>query len=46
MASIPTGNVENGEKLFKGRCAQCHTVNSGGAFFDCDCLRRLSSVLA
>lgn len=24
--SIPQGNVENGEKLFKGRCAQCHTI--------------------
>lgn len=28
--AAPAGNVENGEKLFKGRCAQCHTVNSGG----------------
>eukprot|EP01122_Echinamoeba_exundans_P002251 TRINITY_DN12215_c0_g1_i1.p2 TRINITY_DN12215_c0_g1~~TRINITY_DN12215_c0_g1_i1.p2 ORF type:complete len:110 (+),score=31.11 TRINITY_DN12215_c0_g1_i1:107-436(+) len=28
--SMPAGNVENGEKLFKGRCAQCHTVNQGG----------------
>ena len=26
MADIPPGNVENGEKLFKARCAQCHTA--------------------
>eukprot|EP01115_Flamella_aegyptia_P013164 TRINITY_DN686_c0_g1_i1.p1 TRINITY_DN686_c0_g1~~TRINITY_DN686_c0_g1_i1.p1 ORF type:complete len:107 (-),score=53.47 TRINITY_DN686_c0_g1_i1:53-373(-) len=25
-----SGNVENGEKLFKARCAQCHTVQKGG----------------
>jgi cytochrome c len=30
MADVPSGNVDNGEKLFKGRCAQCHTVNNGG----------------
>src|SRR4051794_21957780 len=24
--AIPAGNADNGEKLFKGRCAQCHTV--------------------
>jgi len=30
MADIPPGNVENGEKLFKARCAQCHTANKGG----------------
>uniref|UniRef100_A0A7S4U6T7 Cytochrome c domain-containing protein n=1 Tax=Paramoeba aestuarina TaxID=180227 RepID=A0A7S4U6T7_9EUKA len=28
---IPEGNVENGAKLFKARCTQCHTVNKGGA---------------
>eukprot|EP00695_Tsukubamonas_globosa_P000140 TRINITY_DN110_c0_g1_i3.p1 TRINITY_DN110_c0_g1~~TRINITY_DN110_c0_g1_i3.p1 ORF type:complete len:104 (+),score=59.44 TRINITY_DN110_c0_g1_i3:72-383(+) len=24
-------SVENGEKLFKTRCAQCHTLNKGGS---------------
>ena len=28
--SIPEGNAENGAKLFKTRCAQCHTVEAGG----------------
>jgi len=28
--SIPTGNPANGEKLFKSRCAQCHTTEKGG----------------
>ena len=27
----PEGNVETGEKLFKARCAQCHTYEKGGA---------------
>ena len=27
---VPSGNAENGEKLFKARCAQCHTANKGG----------------
>ena len=26
MAGIPDGNIENGAKLFKTRCGQCHTV--------------------
>ncbi|KAJ2081724.1 iso-1-cytochrome c [Coemansia sp. RSA 988] len=25
------GNAKNGAKLFKTRCAQCHTVEEGGA---------------
>lgn len=29
----PAGNVENGEKLFRGRCAQCHTVEKVRLFF-------------
>jgi len=29
--SIPAGNAANGEKLFVGRCAQCHTYEKGGA---------------
>eukprot|EP01125_Pyxidicula_operculata_P021565 TRINITY_DN8365_c0_g1_i1.p1 TRINITY_DN8365_c0_g1~~TRINITY_DN8365_c0_g1_i1.p1 ORF type:complete len:116 (+),score=25.71 TRINITY_DN8365_c0_g1_i1:25-348(+) len=24
------GNIEKGEALFKGRCAQCHTYDKGG----------------
>merc|ERR1711941_110535 len=28
-ACIP-GDVDNGEKLFKARCTQCHTINKGG----------------
>jgi len=27
--SIPDGRVEEGEKLFKARCAQCHTAGKG-----------------
>ena len=26
MAGSPEGNIENGAKLFKTRCGQCHTV--------------------
>eukprot|EP01097_Dermamoeba_algensis_P001899 TRINITY_DN1742_c0_g1_i2.p1 TRINITY_DN1742_c0_g1~~TRINITY_DN1742_c0_g1_i2.p1 ORF type:complete len:108 (-),score=35.89 TRINITY_DN1742_c0_g1_i2:53-376(-) len=28
--SIPAGDAANGEKLFKAKCTQCHTVNEGG----------------
>uniref|UniRef100_A0A2A4JU44 Cytochrome c domain-containing protein n=1 Tax=Heliothis virescens TaxID=7102 RepID=A0A2A4JU44_HELVI len=27
---VPTGNAEHGKKLFVQRCAQCHTIESGG----------------
>lgn len=27
---VPSGNVKKGAKLFKAKCAQCHTVNPGG----------------
>ncbi|XP_055916030.1 cytochrome c-like [Eupeodes corollae] len=27
---IQPGNVENGKKIFIQRCAQCHTLESGG----------------
>ncbi|KAJ3270866.1 Cytochrome c-1 [Terramyces sp. JEL0728] len=29
MGDIPAGNVANGAKLFKTRCAQCHVVEAG-----------------
>ena len=28
--ALPAGDVAKGEKLFKGRAAQCHTGNKGG----------------
>jgi len=30
MPEIPKGSAAKGEKIFKARCAQCHTVNKGG----------------
>jgi cytochrome c len=30
MGEIPKGSAAKGEKIFKARCAQCHTVNNGG----------------
>merc|ERR1712159_445311 len=29
--SCPEGDVDNGGKLFKSRCSQCHTYEEGGA---------------
>ena len=29
--AAPAGDFERGAKLFKTRCAQCHTVEQGGA---------------
>jgi cytochrome c len=28
---IPPGNAQQGAKLFKAKCAQCHTAEQGGA---------------
>ena len=28
---VPAGDVKKGAKLFKGKCAQCHTIEKGGA---------------
>eukprot|EP00019_Armaparvus_languidus_P011459 CAMPEP_0168584950 /NCGR_PEP_ID=MMETSP0420-20121227/3419_1 /TAXON_ID=498008 /ORGANISM="Pessonella sp." /LENGTH=107 /DNA_ID=CAMNT_0008619799 /DNA_START=40 /DNA_END=363 /DNA_ORIENTATION=+ len=28
--SMPEGDIAKGEKLFKSRCTQCHTINDGG----------------
>ena len=27
---VPEGDVKKGQKLFKAKCGQCHTVNKGG----------------
>merc|ERR1711948_100185 len=27
---VPEGEVKKGAKLFKGKCAQCHTIEKGG----------------
>uniref|UniRef100_A0A0G4GJY2 Cytochrome c domain-containing protein n=1 Tax=Chromera velia CCMP2878 TaxID=1169474 RepID=A0A0G4GJY2_9ALVE len=29
--TIPEGNTKKGAKLFKSKCAQCHTLNQGGS---------------
>eukprot|EP01090_Pellita_catalonica_P008828 TRINITY_DN19899_c0_g1_i1.p1 TRINITY_DN19899_c0_g1~~TRINITY_DN19899_c0_g1_i1.p1 ORF type:complete len:114 (-),score=27.33 TRINITY_DN19899_c0_g1_i1:48-389(-) len=28
--AAPVGDATKGEKLFKARCTQCHTINKGG----------------
>jgi len=28
---VPEGNTKKGAKLFKAKCAQCHTCDAGGA---------------
>jgi len=28
---VPAGDAKKGAKVFKGKCAQCHTVADGGA---------------
>lgn len=28
---VPEGNAKKGAKLFKSKCAQCHTCDAGGA---------------
>merc|ERR1712032_1217179 len=30
QAEVPSGDVKKGAKLFKAKCAQCHTVEKGG----------------
>ncbi|KAK1933372.1 putative cytochrome c [Babesia divergens] len=29
--TVPDGDPQKGAKLFKSKCAQCHTTNKGGA---------------
>ena len=29
--NVPAGNAKKGAKLFKAKCAQCHTAEKGGA---------------
>merc|ERR1712194_161339 len=29
MGEVPEGNAAKGAKVFKGKCAQCHTLKSG-----------------
>lgn len=29
--TVPEGNPKKGAKLFKAKCAQCHTIEKGGA---------------
>jgi len=31
LTTTTTSTAAKGEKIFKARCAQCHTVNKGGA---------------
>mmetsp|Transcript_12338 Transcript_12338/g.29346 ORF Transcript_12338/g.29346 Transcript_12338/m.29346 type:complete len:116 (+) Transcript_12338:73-420(+) len=28
---VPAGSVKKGAKIFKAKCAQCHTIEKGGA---------------
>ena len=30
MSDVPAGDAKKGTKLFKGKCAQCHTIEKGG----------------
>jgi len=30
QVDVPAGDAKKGAKLFKGKCAQCHTIEKGG----------------
>jgi len=30
QVTVPDGDAKKGAKLFKGKCAQCHTIEKGG----------------
>lgn len=33
QVDVPSGDYKKGAKIFKAKCAQCHTMNKGNIFF-------------
>ena len=44
--SVDNGNAAQGAKLFKAKCAACHTIKEGGAPCGPNRVRRVGSVRA